>query len=365
MTTAMAVLDQLSLPNDAATMPVNRILSFVIADFGGAQITIGRTILAVVVIAAAIVVSRLLAGLFGRVRGRMHSGGASLYILEKLTGYGVVIIGILFALSSLGVNLSSLAVFAGALGVGVGLGLQGVVKEFVSGLVLLFDSILAVGDYIELSDGKVRGVVAEIGARAIRIRNNDNVDILVPNSRLIEERFVNWTLQGQTRRIHVPFSVAYGSDKALVRDAVIAAAKKIPATLPDDAMRRTQVWLVGFGDSALNFELVVWPTLEAVKRPNAMHAAYSWAIDDALRAANIEIPFPQRDIRVRSLFGREGNHGLEALGRPSSPMAPVDQSVSHDTNDAVRELQGEPDASVQEPDAARRRGGPPRPTGKT
>jgi hypothetical protein len=92
-----------------------------------------------------------------------------------------------------------------------------------------------------------------------------------------------------------------------------------------------------------------------VKRPNGMHAAYSWAIDDALRAANIEIPFPQRDIRLRSLFGREGDHGLEALGRPSSPMAPADQTVSHDTNDAARELQGEPEPSGQEPEIARRR----------
>lgn len=355
----MAALSALSLPNDAATMPVNHILSFVIADFGGAQITIGRAVLAVLVIVAAILVSRLLVGLFARVRGRMGNGGASLYILEKLTGYGVVVIGALFALSSLGVNLSSLAVFAGALGVGVGLGLQGVVKEFVSGLVLLFDSILAVGDYIELPDGKVRGVVAEIGARAIRIRNNDNVDILVPNSRLIEERFVNWTLQGETRRIHVPFSVAYGSDKALVRDVVVAAAKRIPATLPDDATRRTQVWLVGFGDSALNFELVVWPTVEAVKRPNAMHAAYSWAIDDALRAANIEIPFPQRDIRVRSLFGREGDQGLEAMGRAPMPRTFQDQSVSHDTNDAARELLENSEPSDQGAGPARRRAGPP------
>ena len=165
----------------------------------------------------------------------------------------------------------------------------------------------------------VRGEVMEIGARATRIKSNDNIDILVPNSRLIEERFINWTLEGQTRRIHVPFSVAYGADKALVRDVVIAAAKGISATLPDDGGGRTQVWLVGFGDSALNFELVVWPTLEAVKRPATMHAAYTWAIDDALRAAGIEIPFPQRDIRLRSMFGREGDAGLRASARRLRP----------------------------------------------
>jgi small-conductance mechanosensitive channel len=319
--------------------PANQILSFPIADFGGAQITIGRLILACLVIVVAVALSRLLVRLLSRIRSRMTNGGTALYIREKLSGYGVVIVGLLFALSSLGVNLSTLAVFAGALGVGVGLGLQGLVKEFVSGLVLLFDSILSVGDYIELpGSGGTRGVIVEIGARATRIRSNDNVDILVPNSRLIEERFVNWTLEGETRRIHVPFSVAYGANKAVVRDVVIAAAQKIPATLPDDDMRRTQVWLVGFGDSALNFELVVWPTLEAAKRPASVQAAYLWAIDDALRAANIEIPFPQRDIRIRSLFGREGDQGLEAIGQ--KPVARTDsvsgQGLSH--NDAAHDL---------------------------
>jgi small-conductance mechanosensitive channel len=296
-------------------MNANRLLSFPIADFGGAQITIGRLILACAVIAVSIVLSRLLVRVLSRIRRRMPTGGTTLYILEKLGGYGIVVVGLLFGLSSLGVNLSTLAVFAGALGIGVGLGLQGVVKEFVSGLVLLFDSIISVGDYIELPGGNTRGIVMEIGARATRIKSNDNVDILVPNSRLIEERFINWTLEGQTRRIHVPFSVAYGADKAVVRDVVIAAAKGISATLPDDEARRTQVWLVGFGDSALNFELVVWPALEAARRPAAMHAAYTWAIDDALRASGIEIPFPQREIRLRSVFGREGDSGLEAIGQ--------------------------------------------------
>ncbi len=318
---------------------MNEILTFTIADFGGAQITIGRLLLACLVIAASVFGARLLVRLLSRIRSRTVNGGSSLYILEKLGGYGVLLLGFLFALTSLGVNLSSLAVFAGALGIGVGLGLQGVVKEFVSGLVLLFDDILSVGDYIELpGQGGVRGIIMEIGTRAIRIKSNDNVDVLVPNSRLIEEAFVNWTLYSQTRRIHVPFSVAYGTDKAIVRDVVVAAARKIPATLAEDETHRTQVWLVGFGNSSLNFELVVWPTLDAVKRPAAMHAAYTWAIDDALRQAGIEIPFPQRDIRVRSVFGREGDAGLEAIGhKPTAREAPP-SGQAQGRNDAALDL---------------------------
>ena len=118
----------------------------------------------------------------------------------------------------MGLNLSSFAVFAGAVGVGIGLGLQGVAKEFVSGIVLLFDRTLNVGDFIEIpTSPAVRGVVWEIDARATHIRTNDNLDVFVPNSRFIEERFANWTLKGDTRRIHVPFTVAYGVDSPVTR----------------------------------------------------------------------------------------------------------------------------------------------------
>jgi len=298
-----------------AQTPAAGVLSYRLIDLAGAEITLAGLLLAIVIVAVSFAVSRLAVRLIARIRMRMGAGGAALYILEKFTGYGIAIIGVIFALSSMGLNLSSLAVFAGALGVGVGLGLQGVVKEFVSGIVLLFDNILNVGDYVELPGSPgVRGVVYEIGARATRIRTNDNLDIFVPNSRLIEERFINWTLKGQTRRIHIPFSVAYGADKAKVREVVLHAAKDVPFTLPDEGPRRTQVWMTSFGDSALNFELVVWPTLDAVKRPAAMQAAYTWAIDDALRSASIEIPYPQRDIRVRSVFEREGEEAFKALG---------------------------------------------------
>ena len=324
--------------------PAAGFLSYRLLDLGGARVTLAGLLLAILTIALAFVASRLAVTLISRLRKRMSGGGAGLYILEKFTGYGIVIFGVFLALATMGLNLSSLAVFAGALGVGVGLGLQGVVKEFVSGIVLLFDRILNVGDYIELADG-VRGIVFEIGARATRIRTNDHVDIFIPNSRLIEQRFVNWTLKGETRRIHIKFSVAYGVDKDSVREVVLAAAKTVDFTLPDEGARRTQVWLTGFGDSALNFELLVWPKLEAVKRPAAMQAAYTWAIDDALRAAGIEIPFPQRDIRIRSVFAREGEEAFRALGYRPKPLesGPEGQTAPASRNDAAQELLGPED----------------------
>src|SRR5436190_1538537 len=242
-------------------------------NIGNKPVTVGSLVAAIVVIVGAFFLSRLLATIFRRVRARSRGRAtAPIYIAEKLATYGVVIAGLVVAVDMLRINLTSLAVFAGAVGVGVGLGLQGIVKEFVSGLVLIFEGALQVGDYIELERGG-RGEIKEIGPRATRIRNNDNLDILVPNSKLIEERVTSWTFKGAHRRIHVPFAVPYGTDKTLVREAILEAARAVPFTLPDVGDRRSQVWLVGFGEAGLNFELIVWPEMSAVKRPNAVMAA--------------------------------------------------------------------------------------------
>lgn len=329
--------------------------NFRLFTLGGTPLTVGGVVTALLIVAAAAVLARFLREVLRRLRARTWVGASSfIYIVEKLATYGVVIAGVVVAVSTLGLNLTSLAVFAGALGVGVGLGLQGVVKEFVSGLVIVFDRQIQVGDYIEL-DGGVSGVVQEIGPRAARVRDNDNINVVLPNSWLVERPVTNWTLKGETRRLHVPFKVAIGSDKDRVRQAVLQAARAVPFTLPDTDMRRTQVWLVGYGDSHLNFELVVWPGLEAVKRPQAMRAAYAWAIDDALCGAGLEVPQPQLDVRLRELFGCEGTEALRALGlqrapppREAAPVVPA--AAGH--NDAANDLVA--GAEMDRADAERR-----------
>lgn len=315
----------------------------------GATITIGGLVSAAIILAIAFVGAKLVTRALRRMRERRSQrSGAALYLLEKLSSYAIVIGGVMLALSAAGLNLSSLAVLAGAVGIGIGLGLQGVVKEFVSGLFLIFDRMVGVGDYVELEDG-VRGAIMEIGPRATRVRTNDNINVLVPNSHLIEKPVTNWTLKGDTRRIHIPFGVAYGSDRARVREAVLAAARASPFTLPETEQRKSQVWLTGFGDSSLNFELLVWPTAEAVKRPAAMHAAYTWLIADALDEAGVEVPFPQTDLRVRSLFGREGDDALTALGLEPAPSTPprTAAAAAVSSNDAAEDLMkpivGEPE----------------------
>jgi len=303
---------------------------------GSDVVTVGGLLAAIVLTTMFLLGARLIGNALRRVRLQLREGTGALYLFEKLLTYGLVIFGIFAGLSTLGLDLSSIAVFAGALGIGLGLGLQGVVKEFVSGLVLIFDRAIHIGDYVEMQDG-TRGVVQEIGPRATRIRNNDNVYLLVPNSALIENTVINWTLKGETRRIHVPFQVALGADKEKVRASVLEAARDVPFTLPETEIRRTQVWLVGYGDNELQFELIVWPTLDAVKRPKAMNAAYTWAIDDALRKACIEIPLPQREIRIRGLFGEEGEDALAALRLEQREHAATETPATT-VNDAAEDL---------------------------
>jgi small-conductance mechanosensitive channel len=124
-----------------------------------------------------------------------------------------------------------------------------------------------------------------------------------------------------------------------VRNVVLAAARNVDFTLLEDATHHTQVWLTSFGDSALNFELIVWPNIDAVKRPAAMQAAYTWAIDDALRAAGIEIPFPQRDLRIRTVFDREGEDAFRALGYKPKPLEEESaERAMPGHNDAAQDL---------------------------
>jgi potassium-dependent mechanosensitive channel len=213
-------------------------------------------------------------------------------------------LGLLFGagmitLSVIGIDLTALAVFSGAVGVGIGFGLQSVFSNLVAGIILLFERSIRVGDFVELADG-IQGTVREITIRSTLITTNDNIDVLVPNSEFITKQMTNWTLRDANRRLRIPFGVAYGTDKDLVRTAGLEAANDVEHTLLQSKGREPQVWLVGFGDSSLDFELVVWLKPEAVMRPGAVHADYCWAVESALKKYGIEIPFPQRDLHIRS-----------------------------------------------------------------
>ena len=237
---------------------------------------------------------------------------SSVYTLGRILHYFILAIGIIVGLSSIGLDFTKFALFASALGVGIGFGLQTLVGNFIAGLIILFEKSIKVGDFLELESG-VTGEVKEINMRSTLITSNDNIDIVVPNSEFVSSRVTNWTMREVYRRIHVPFGVAYGTDKELVKKAVLEAANEVPWTLTSNKRRAPQVWFVEFGDSSLNFELVVWLIPDAVKRPNAILADYLWEIDNKLKQYKIEIPFPQRDLHLRSAFGRKDEAALELL----------------------------------------------------
>lgn len=325
----------------------------------GIEITVGDLIIASVTLMltwlASIAVRRSIARL---ARRNPNTNSASLYTVTRLAQYVVMIIGVLLSLSAIGVSFDKFAVLAGALGVGLGFGLQAIFSNFISGLILLFDKSLKVGDFVELESG-VHGEVRDIKIRATTIVTNDNIDILVPNSEFVTGRVVSWTHREVSRRQRIPFGVAYGTDKELVKRAALEAAKEVPFTLSQDGPRGPKVWLTAFGDSSLNFELVIWLTAEATKRPAAVKAAYNWALHTALQKYDIEIPFPQRDLNVRSLFGREGARALETLqalargeatGRHDGAMESPDADRPHDdddgSNDAVEEVEAAPQDEV-------------------
>jgi small-conductance mechanosensitive channel len=221
-----------------------------------------------------------------------------IHMLSRLARYIVWVMGTLMGLNYLGIDLSNIALLGSALAVGLGFGLQNIVSNFVSGVIILLERSLKVGDFVELESG-VRGHVREIAMRYTRVTTNDALDVLVPNSEFINGRMVNWTFDDSYRRMHVPFGVAYGTPKELVRDAGIAAAKVVDGVVHNEKMK-TAVWLVAYGDNSVNYELVVWADRALTTRPASTHAALMWALDDALQQRGIEIPFPQRDLHIRS-----------------------------------------------------------------
>jgi len=269
-------------------------------SIGETPVTGGDILRVIIIFAIAFVLSRGIRHAIRRFSTTDSSGTqASLYTVGRLTHYTIIIIASFIALSSIGLDFSNLALVAGALSVGIGFGLQSIVSNFVSGLIILFEHTLRVGDYIELDTG-LTGTVKAINVRSTLINTNDNIDIVVPNSEFVTARLTNWTLGERILRVRIPFGVAYGSDKELVRKAALEATAEVPYTLTHMKGREPDVWLVEFGDSSLNFLLLVWVNRQGAKRPTRTRASYLWALETKLNEYGIEIPFPQRDLRLRS-----------------------------------------------------------------
>jgi small-conductance mechanosensitive channel len=182
----------------------------------------------------------------------------------------------------------------GAIGIGVGFGLQSVVSNFIAGLIILFERPIKVGDRIEVA--QVDGDAIEIGARSTTVLTNDNITIIVPNSRFITETVVNWQYEDKTVRFKIPVAVAYGSDAHRVRELLLEVAGENPDVLESP---EPNVRLMEFGDNGLVFELRVWSS-SSVHRRGRLLSAINFAVCGKFSAAGIEFPFPQRDLHIRS-----------------------------------------------------------------
>ena len=232
--------------------------------------------------------------LFNRFLVKSGLDRALQYAIAQIVSNLVLVIGIFIVLENTGIHLGALTVFAGAVGVGVGFGLQNIASNFISGLVILAERPITIGDRVEVAG--VAGQVQQIRARSTVILTNDNIAMIVPNSKFIDSPVTNWTYSDPRVRFRVPIGVAYGSDVNKVREALIAAGRSNVHVLEDPA---PSVFLNKFGESSIDFELVVWSS-EMSHRPSRFKSDLNFAIEEKLREAGIEIPFPQRDLHIRS-----------------------------------------------------------------
>jgi small-conductance mechanosensitive channel len=220
----------------------------------------------------------------------------SQFAVGRLFYYMLLVIGGLVVLDTLGLKLSSLAFFGGLLGVGIGFGLQNIAANFISGLILLFERPVRVGDIVTLEDGTV-GNIEEISMRVTLVRTTDSVMIYVPNSKLIENSVVNWSAGEPMIRVHVSVGTSYDSNPDHVRDVLLRVADSHERVLKNPA---PSVLFTDFGDSSLDFELLVWVPDPRPEYRNALPSELRFEIFRAFEAEGIEIPFPQQDIHLRS-----------------------------------------------------------------
>jgi small-conductance mechanosensitive channel len=229
--------------------------------------------------------------------------------VDVLCRYGVLLLGFFIALAAAGVDLSKVTLLVSALGVGIGFGLQNVVNNFVSGLILVFEHPVQVGDFVEV--GTTFGEVRKIGFRASVLRTPDGADVVIPNSELVGARFVNWSLSDWLRRINIPVSAAYGTDPDRVIEILTEVARKHPAVLANPAPMAV---FDRFGDSALHFTLFCW---SYVDRFFLARSDLTIAINNAFKEAGIQIPFPQQDVHVHWRDSRTSGDSAESQKDPT------------------------------------------------
>ena len=253
-----------------------------------------------------------LAALVERRLGRSESVAPTMRVLgAKLTRISLIIGAILVALSAVGIDLTALAVFSGALGVGLGFGLQKIFSNLVSGVILLMDRSIKPGDVIAINN--TYGWINHLGARYVSVITRDGSEHLIPNEELITQRVENWSYSDELIRLRIPIGISYNSDPRQAIDLCVEAAQMVPRVILDPEPR---CQVVRFGDSSVDLELRVWIT-DAQNGRGSVISEVLLGVWDRFHEHGIEIPFPQRDLHLRSLLGEKDLRSLaEALHGP-------------------------------------------------
>jgi small-conductance mechanosensitive channel len=222
--------------------------------------------------------------------------------LASNIGYYLIIIStFMIAIGSVGIDMTSISLIAGALSIGIGFGLQTVVSNFIAGIILMFERTIRIGDTIEISD-MLRGRVTDMRIRSTTIKTFDNVDIVVPNSSFIQNNVINWTLEDLTRRLHIPFGVAYGSDVEEVKKVVLDELEHSDLKyIRHNKDKHPEIWMIAMNNSSVDFELLVWIEWDNKLRPNSFKSDFLILIYNALNKNGIQIPFPQLDLHVKHM----------------------------------------------------------------
>jgi small-conductance mechanosensitive channel len=262
-------------------------------SFGSLSVSLGDILAFGVTVASAFVLSRLLRFVLEEdIYPRVALGRGVPYAISSLLHYVILLGGFFLAISALGVDLTRVTILAGALGVGIGFGLQNVVNNFVSGLIMLFERPMKLGDTVQIAD--VSGTVERIGMRSSTLRTFEGADVIVPNANLISDRLTNWTFDNTRRRVDIRVGVAYGTDPKQLLELLLAAARGHREVL---AFPAPVALFLGFGDSSLDFELRAWT--DAFDKWAVIRSGLALEVHRMLGNAGIEVPFPQRVLHVK------------------------------------------------------------------
>jgi small-conductance mechanosensitive channel len=273
---------------------IDKIMHYQLFQLNGQPVTIASLAMFLLIIAIVFIISRLLTRIvLKRILMRFHIESGIRFTMVRVSHYILMIIGAIFAFQFIGVNLSGLAVIFGLLSVGIGFGLQNITSNFIAGLILLFERPIKVGDRITVGD--TEGDVQAINMRSTTVNSLNNIAIIVPNSDFISNRVINWSHGELKTRLVVDVGVSYGSDIDLVLKALREVADDSPMVLKNP---EPDVLFRDFGDSSWNMQLRVW--ISNPKEFYTIKSKINIAIARKFRERNIEIPFPQRDLHVRS-----------------------------------------------------------------